>query len=213
MTEYHHRVTEDTSIALGPDEHVPERPFTDVGWNQHDLLILHGMAAEVRELLTDETRTLLPYHGVVWQADGLTHRHVVCSVERLRTHPRPCVVGFFGDRRKEVEATPLDEANTAIIGEFLKYPGILCYSSVELRGGNWANLVLHDDPVDTEYWRQSALHAQAVKSLARIHYTSVRIHNGQLTARVLDDPAIVLHRTKYYDYTDPTGWRAVRTLN
>jgi hypothetical protein len=122
------------------------------------------------------------------------------------------VVGFFGERRTDLDIAPLEEANAAVVREFAKYPGITSYSSMELPGGHWANMVLHDDPVDTDYWRQSTLHADAVRRLARVHYRTVRIHNARLTTPVRYDPALTILRTKYFDYTSEPEWRAVRKL-
>jgi len=144
---------------------------------------------------------------------GLTHRLLICNFERLRFHPGLCVVGFFAERRTDVDIWPLEEANSEIVSEFAGYPGILSYSSVELPDGHWANMVLHDDPVDTQFWRQSKLHTQAVEMLSPRHYFNVRIHNGRLTAGVFGRPSIVINKTKYFDYTGPSEWRAERVIS
>ena len=83
---------------------------------------------------------------------------------------------------------------------------------MELAGSQWANLVLHDDPIDTEYWRQSEMHARAVELLSPVYYKYVRIHNARLTAGLFDVPAVEVKRTKYYDYGSEPEWRAVREL-
>ncbi len=121
-------------------------------------------------------------------------------------------MGFFGERVTDVDPAPLEEANTEIVAEFTKYPGILSYSSVELPDGKWANLVLHDDPVDREYWRRSELHAEAVRVLSPVHYRNVRIHNAELTDALTDSPNFILERTKYYDFEGGVEWRAQREL-
>lgn len=194
---------------------MPDRPFTAIDLTDRDISIMHEMLADARSLL-DEARAgirkVVPYKRIVWRVDGLTRRVIVCDEGRLRAHPELCVVGFFAERRTEVDIKPLDEANAAIVAEFTQYPGILSYSSMELHRGHWANMVLHDDPVDPEYWRQSALHAQAVKLLSPAHYRNLRIHNAQLTDGLFDAPAIVVQRTKYFDFADESDWRAERTL-
>ena len=203
-------------MALGPNETVPGRPFTDVVLIERDLSILYGILGDLDSLLTESqagTRRIVPFRRMAWRVDGLVHRHIICNEKRLRTHPGLCVVGFFGERRTEVDMAPLEKANRAIVGEFANYPGITSYSSLELPGGYWANLVLHDDPSDTDYWRRSELHTRAVKMLSRAHYRNVRIHNAQLSAPVPRQPTIGLLRTKYYDYSGETDWRAERALS
>jgi hypothetical protein len=202
-------------VTLGPRDVVPGRPFTAVGMTARDLGILHGILADVRAVVVEVeegARKLEPYQKLAWKVGGLTHRLLICDVERLRAHSGLCVVGFFGDKRPDRDARVLEEANTKIVSEFHKYPGILAYASVELPEGHWANMVLHDDPVDVQFWRTSPMHARAVETLSPQHYFNVRLHNGRLTSGVFDRPHIVIRTTKYYDYTGDEPWRAERTL-
>lgn len=202
------------TVSLGPQEVLADRPFTAVEKTAHDLNVLHGLLADIRGVVVEVeegTRRFDPYQKLAWKAGGYTHRLLLCDVDRMRFHPGLCVVGFFGERRTDVEIWPLEEANSEIVEEFVNYPGILSYSSVELEGGHWANLVLHDDPVDTSFWRKSKLHARAVEELSPNHYHNVRIHNGRLTSGLFARPHITIHRTKYFDYSGPDEWRAERT--
>lgn len=173
------------------------------------------LLADVRAVLREVDsgiRTLEPYQRMAWKVDDLTHRLIICDEDKLRYRDRTCVVGFFGERRLRQDPSRLEDANSAIVAEFAEYPGILSYSSVELAEGRWANLVLHDDPIDREYWRQSKLHAEAVRMLSPIHYKNVRIHNAELTDGLTDQPKLVLERTKYFDFEGGTEWRAEREL-
>jgi hypothetical protein len=201
--------------VLGPEDVVPERPFTATELTEQDRRVVGKLLSDLRDFLHDVdagTRKAAQYHRFAWQVDGLTHRLLICDEKRLRAHQELCVVGFFGDRRSEVDIAPLEKANMAIVAEFEKYPGILSYSSMELAGGHWANMVLHDDPVDTEFWRKSKLHQHAVAFLSPQHYKSVRLHNGRLTAGLFDDPEIIIKKTKYLDFQGESEWRAERTL-
>ena len=171
--------------------------------------------ADVRSVVVDVeegAREVLPFQRLAWRVGGLTHRLLICDVGRLRFHSGLCVVGFFAERRTEVDIRPLEKANAEIVTEFANYPGILTYASVELPDGHWGNLVLHDDPVDTEYWRTSRMHAKAVETLSPQHYHNVRIHNGRLTAGIFDGPTIRIEKTKYFDYSGASEWRAERAL-
>lgn len=203
------------TVSLGPGDIVSGRPFTAVEMTARDLGILHGILADVRSVVVEVeegVRILEPYQKLAWRARGLTHRVLICDVERLRTHPGPCVVGFFGDKRPDADAWELEEANTEIVAEFPRYPGILAYASVELPDERWANLVLHDDPVDVQFWRTSEMHKRAVDMLSPQHYFNVRIHNGRLASALFDRPRIVISKTKYFDFSGPEAWRAEREL-
>ena len=204
-----------TTVTLGPSDVVSGRPFTAVEMTGRDLGILHGILADVRSVVVEVeegARHHQPYQKLVWKVGGLTHRLLVTDIGRIRTHTSLCVVGFFGDKRPDKDGLLLDEANTEIVAEFPKYPGILAYASLELPDQHWANMVLHDDPVDVQFWRTSEMHARAVESLSPQHYFNVRIHNGILTSGIFDRPRIVIRKTKYFDYTTGDMWRAERTL-
>lgn len=203
------------TVNLGPDDRVRDRPFTAVEKTGRDLQVLNSILADVRSVVVDVeegVREIAPFQKLAWRVGGLTHRLLICDVDRLRRHPGLCAVGFFAERRPNTEMWPLEKANSEIVTEFANYPGILSYASVELEDEHWGNLVLHDDPVDTEFWRKSQMHAKAVETLSPKHYFNVRIHNGRLTAGLFESPRIRIHKTKYFDYSGPTEWRAERAL-
>lgn len=196
-------------------EVVDGRPFTAIENTAHDLAIVSAMVGDVRHVLDDidhGRRTVAAFEKLVWRVKGLTHRLLITDEDRLRAHPRLCVVGFFGERHTELDPSPLEEANTAIVSQFVDYPGILSYGSIEVGDGRWANLVLHDDPSDREYWRRNACHSEAVRELSPVHYKHVRIHNARLSGPLSEDPSLVELRTKYFDYTGPKTWRAERLM-
>jgi len=203
------------AVALGRNEAVSDRPFTAVDLLDADVGILRGMLRDLRRVLEESDsgdRDFEPMQRLVWRVDGLTHRLLICDEPKLRDHRELCVVGFFAERRSDIDLSPLEEANTAIVGEFVKYPGILSYSSVELPDGRWGNLVLHDDPIDKDYWRKSELHVSAVDALSPANYKNVRIHNARLTDYLMGQPKFKISKTKYFDYSSGDGWRAERTL-
>lgn len=203
------------TVTLGPRDVVSGRPFAAVEMTGRDLGILHGILADVRSVVVDVeegARTIEPYQKLAWRVGGLVHRLLICDFERLRNHPGLYVVGFFGDKRPDKDGWELEEANTEIVAEFHKYPGILAYASVELVDEHWANMVLHDDPVDVQFWRTSKMHQQAVETLSPQHYFNVRIHNGRLTSGLFDRPRIIISKTKYFDFTGSSAWRAERLL-
>ena len=208
-------MTESETLSLGPKETVSGRPFTSVELLDRDVSVLHEILDDLVRVLGEADlagERLTPHQRIAWQEEGLTRRLLVCDEDRLRDHENACVVGFFGERRTELDIGPLEEANSAIVAQFRNFPGILSYSSIELPNGYWANMVLHDDPVDRDYWSRGALHAQAARTLGPLHYRTVRIHNARLTAGVLEHPSFVVKKTKYWDYSEATWWVAEREL-
>jgi hypothetical protein len=200
---------------LAPTQSVARRPFTSVELYERDLYILAYMLEDLRALLGEMAEgsiTIAPYQSTEWQVHGLKRRCTVTESMRLSARMDVCVVGFFGERHLDRDTSPLEEANAEIVLEFRNYPGILSYSSMELADDNWANLVLHDVPEAREYWRASEAHAKAARELSPLYYRTVRIHNGILPGGVLGGKAIVIERTKYWDYQSTRVWQAVREL-
>lgn len=201
------------TLLLGSAEVLPQRPFTAREHTARDLGVVAAMLADVIEVLDDIDRghrVVAPFQKLVWRVDGLTHRVLITDEDRLRSHPGLCVVGFFGERHLELDPSPLEDANTEIVADFVDYPGILAYGSIEVGGGRWANLVLHDDPSDRDHWRGNPRHARAVRVLSPMHYKNVRIHNARLSGPLSNHPSLIDVRTKYFDYSGPEIWRAER---
>ncbi|MFQ5522189.1 MAG: hypothetical protein ACE5F5_01235 [Acidimicrobiia bacterium] len=202
-------------LTLGVNESAEGRSFTSVDLLDHDLGILSEILADLVTLLRQADageRMIVDHQPIAWKEGGLSRRLIVCNEARLRAHPEACVVGFFGKRKMGIDIGPLEEANSAIVAQFKDYPGIFSYSSIELPNRHWANLVLHDDPVDRKYWRRGELHAKAARELSPLHYKTVRIHNARLSAPVLADPDFRLMSTKYWDYGEDPVWAAERRL-
>jgi hypothetical protein len=201
--------------VLGRADSVSRRPFTSPRLYSRDQAILSYMVEDLRALLytPDEDCAVQPYQPFEWMVHGLKRRVIVCHPASLRSgHADLNVVGFFGEKHMDRDAAPLEEANAEIVLEFRNFPGILSYSSMELADGNWANLVLHDKPDTREYWRASQRHAEAAQKLSPLYYRTVRIHNGTLPRGIRNGRTIVLQSTKYWDFTRPRVWRAMRDL-
>lgn len=200
---------------LGPTEVDPEHPCTDASLYVPDLDLLAYMLQDLRSLIrsNDAGRVELEAHRpILWSVHGLRRRAVVCEPDEIRQRARVCIVGFFAERRDEIDYLSLEELEMDLLLEFRQYPGILSYSSIELANDYWANLVVHSVPDDTEEWRRSAAHAHAVQASPQL-YSSVRIHNGHLDGGVAGNQAIVIDRTKYWDYGCDPIWQAMRVFD
>ena len=203
----------DEEEVLGAEEVPAGRAFAHPDRTLEDFAALREMAAALARLcrgpLPDSPRPLLLDAA---RPGGRGHRVVLCDERRLGAAPAPRLVGFFGEKRAGVDPTPLDETDDGLIAEFPAHPGILSYSSLELLGGDWGNLIVLDPPEAREHWRTSPRHAYAAGELAPRHYTVVRLHRGRFAGGLLAEPPLVLEETKYYDFRGLTPWRAIRRL-
>jgi hypothetical protein len=144
------------------------------------------------------------------EADGRAHRAIVCDARRLGDGRDVTWVGFFAEKRRDRDPSPLTVMDDELIGEFPSHPDILSYSSLELADGDWGNLILLAGEAAREHWREGERHAYAARELAPRHYTHVRLHLGVLPGGVLGGGPPVLSRTRYYDYRNDATWRAER---
>lgn len=200
---------------LGGSDILPDRPFTNSDQNAEDLLHLQYMLSKLRQLLSQpETIPAQPRPYVLFleESGGRCHRIALARLEELLTLAELTVVGFCGAKRPEANRAPLDAVDAELLNEFMQHPHLLSYSSLEVEGGDWRNLVLFSHPQGIGHWAISMKHAYAAQVLSPTYYRHVRLHNGLLPGGLMSGGEIVLTRTKYYDYQDPSPWWAVREL-
>ena len=198
----------DDWVRLGPQETAAGRDFTAPARTTEDLraigrmleVLRHEVARAKRPPTTLETR----------ERDGRAHRAIICDAGRLGAGRDLTWVGFFAEKRRDRDPSPLTVMDDALIEEFPAHPDVLSYSSLELVGGDWGNLILLDGDAARDRWREGDRHAYAARELAPRHYTHVRLHHGLLPRGVLGGQAPVLHRTRYYDYQGDAPWRGAR---
>jgi hypothetical protein len=196
---------------LHPTELAPDRPFTDPALVQRDLAALNHMRATLCSLLADpdaagDTQEYLR----LGEPSGRGHDVTIARRAALLNGHDFAVVGFFGVRRKDVDLTPLLEADVALTAEFSIHTGVYSYSRLEQEDGNWGNMVVLADQEAARRWLGSERHAYAVRQLAPRFYHSVRLHNVELTGTVQGAVPLRLIRTKYYDYAGTLPWMGVR---
>ncbi|MGH2522820.1 MAG: hypothetical protein ACRDH2_09995 [Anaerolineales bacterium] len=202
-------------IRLEQTELVVGRSFTNLDQNIGDVATIAQMIHRLRLLLGEpsalpaEPRPLLLH---LQEADGRLHRIVSCQPDGLRSRADLTWVGFFGQKRPELDPAPLDAMDKELMGELARYPGILSYSSLQLAAGNWGNLVLLASPEVKEHWRTSERHAYAAQEMAPRYYLAIRLHSGVLPGGLLSGQPAVIIRTKYYDFQTHEVWRALREL-
>lgn len=198
---------------LTATEQLEDHPCTNLDLVTSDQALLAYMLQDIRVLArqVDSGEVELQPHEVLhWRVHGLARRAVICDPLALAQPVERQVVGFFGERRADASQSVVDEIEVDLLLEFRNHPGILSYSSTELVDNYWANLVIHVEPVDSQEWRNSAVHRKAVSDISPRQYRSVRIHNGRLPGGVVGSEAITIDRTKFWDYCESGIWEAVR---
>src|SRR5205823_4605753 len=76
-------------------------------------------------------------------------------------------------------------------------PGLLSYSSLELRNGHWYNLVLLSDADAKRHIRSAGTHMYAAYQLAWRYYEWIRLHSGVMPGG-LAQVELVLQKTCYF---------------
>jgi hypothetical protein len=207
----------EAEIVLGPTETVPGRPFTDPEHTRRDEDALRRLLAHQRERVQTWADGDSPGHKdvIVQESDPEGHRHllVVPDTRALLETPDPMVVGFFGRPRVDVDTTILFELEEQLVDSMSAYAaqGLLSYYDLELVKGSWGNLILFGSSDGPARWGENPAHRRAVE-ISPANYHEIRLHQGTLSGRLLDDGALRVTRTRYLDYSGPEIWRAVRPI-
>ncbi len=208
-----HRAGMEDALALGAREVPAGRDFTAPDRTQDDLVGLRQMASALREVIgRPAPPTPRPLILEVGGPPGPGHRVIVCDEARLRAPVPPGLVGFFAEKRPDMDHAPLTRTDDALVAEFPAHPGVLAYCSLELADGNWGNLVVVAGSEARERWREGPTHAYAAGELAPRHYTVIRLRVGRFSSGLVAGGEPVIDETRYYDFRGATPWRATRRL-
>lgn len=200
-------------MTLGATDFVEDRPFTHPDHISADAEILRYLARQLRLMLSHPARKIATPRTFCLQPNGESNweqRTVLVQPERLQEIRPITVVGFFGHRRADANATTAARFDETLLAEFPQQPDLLSYSTTLLRDGNYANLVLFANEDGLLHWSRSVAHTQAASVFAPDYYQTVRIYNGRLPAGIASPEQLRLTRAKYFDYLTLPLWYAVR---
>ena len=99
-----------------------------------------------------------------------------------------------------LDTSIIDEIHSldkALVVEMADNPGILSYSSLELRNGIWYNLVLMDNHTAKHQVLDSETHSYSAYQLAPRYYKWIRLHTGLMPQGIADN-AMKIVRTRHY---------------
>jgi hypothetical protein len=171
--------------------------------SKFDLAILKYMTQKL--LVTLHTRAqlineMLPLYTSFEERCGRAHRMIIFTPQALLAEDNLMFIGFVSRRRKAIEQRIIDElfrVDQQMLDEIAHIPGLMSYSSLEWRAGNWYNLVVLRETAAKEHFRTMKTHRYAAYQLSPAYYEWIRLHNGSLPGG-LAGQEMLLHSTKYY---------------
>ena len=173
---------------------------------------MRQMLGRLRELASAWTSGTSSFLVREPDLDGHRHWIRVPDCQALLDATRFTAVGFFGRSRDDVDLLPIHDLEVGIVDVLETIPGVLCYYDLALAEGGYGNLILcatADAPANVH---GNALHRRAV-ALTPHHYHSVRLHTGVVPGALRGDAALVVDRTRYYDFDSDPPWLAVRDFS
>jgi hypothetical protein len=202
---------------MNASEALNERSLPNFEIGNLDLVILRYMTQRIYVTLylldepIDSAQPLLYYTE---EGRKHTHRIAIYRPEELMRNSSLDLVGFISAKLKPGRPQIIKEIRAVdkkLIVEFISTPGLLSYSSVELRDGRWCNLVLFSGSETRVHIRNSETHAYAAYQLSPRYYEWVRIHNGIMPGGLASNE-IVLQKTRYYQFHGPHEKPTMREL-
>ena len=181
-----------------------------------DLLVLRYMAQRIHvHLLNLPTNTLLPSIEYAEEHHNRIHRIVIYKQQEFLAKRNLMFVGFISGIQEQVTLATIQEIHRVdklLVAELANNPGLLSYSSLELRKGCWYNLVLLSNFTAKTYFKNNSTHRYASHQLAGHYYMWIRLHNGVMPAGLSGGDGgvgasptrtfngMILQSTKYYAF-------------
>ncbi len=170
-----------------------------------DLLVLRHIAQQLRLTLHTIEQPLTdnpPFLYTSTERHCCSHRIAIYDPLQLLQNKPLAFVGFVSGRRVDKDSTVSQELHAVddqMLAELAHVPGLLAYSSMEMRTGRWYNLVVLQNLDVKTHFRHITMHQYAAYKLAPRAYDWIRIHSGILPAGLLGIEMDVL-KTKHYVY-------------
>ncbi|HEX9131152.1 MAG TPA: hypothetical protein VF844_02550 [Ktedonobacteraceae bacterium] len=186
------------------DEHSP--PGDEE--NEQDLVLLRYMTQKIYitlYLLDDPADPSQPLLYYLEEGHKYTHRIAIYNPRELLLSNKLDFVGFISRKLQPEDAQVIEEIRAIdkkLIVELINTPGLMSYSSLELRDGRWCNLVVFSGPELKAHLKHSETHAYAAYQLSPRYYDWVRLHNGVMPGGLARNQ-MLLRKTTYYRFHGP----------
>ena len=185
--------------------------------NEQDIVLLRYMAQRIYVTLylldepTDPSQPLLYYSE---EGNKHTHRIAIYKPQELLLNSKLDFVGFISRKQQPGDQEVIEEIrgmDKKLIVELINTPGLMSYSSLELRDGRWCNLVLFSGAETKMHIRNSEMHAYAAYQLSPRYYEWIRLHNGIILAGLARNE-MQLQKTTYYVFQGSHEKPTIREL-
>lgn len=199
---------------LGPDDRLPDRPFTDVEQTWADLAVMAGMLVRERALVRTWSPAVEGPGIVEGTHEGARQLLAVPDGRALLAARDVTAVGFFGMLRDDVDHSELFAWERQIARTFPEHAplGFLSYFDTGLEHGRYGNLILFWTPEVPAAWHANPAHRRAVAG-APAHYEHIRLHKGRIPGPFTGDGELRLEQTTYLEFREGSTWRAVRRFD
>ncbi len=193
---------------LNLSETLEERSLPNSEENEQDIVLLRYMAQRIYITLylldepTDASQPLLYYSE---EGHKHTHRIAIYKPHELLVNNKLDFVGFISRKQQPGDQQVIEEirgVDKKLIVELINTPGLMSYSSLELRDGRWCNLVLFSGAETKMHIRNSEMHTYAAYQLSPRYYDWIRLHNGIMPTGLARNE-MLLQKTKYYQFVGP----------
>ncbi|MBV9229873.1 MAG: hypothetical protein JOZ18_11210, partial [Chloroflexi bacterium] len=179
--------------------------LTSLRDDRTDLTVLEFIAQRLYTTLHGLKRAnnvKLPFILNVEERERHAHRIVIYQSQPFFTNDDLLFVSFVGKKQHRLERPILHDiaaADQALVSELSNNAHLLSYSSLELRDGNWCNLVVFSSTEAKRFFEMSPTHQHAAQQLAARYYEWIRIHNGLISNGSMYSKLSLL-KTKYYTF-------------
>jgi hypothetical protein len=186
-------------------EELDEPSLPNIQQDNHDLVILRYMAQRIYVTLYLLDEPVNPARPLLYYSEeGHTHTHriAIFRPQELQVMSQVHFVGFISGKLKPGSPQVIDEIHSVdkkLVVELINTPGLLSYSSLELRDGSWCNLVLLSDLEAKTHIRNSETHAYAAYQLSPRYYAWIRLHSGIMPGGLAHNE-MFLQKTRYYEF-------------
>ena len=135
---------------------------------------------------------------------GRAHRVVIYHADDLLLgHDLP-FVGFISGRSQPILSAisaEIEQLDRQLVVELASAPGVLSYSSLQLRSGNWYNLAIFGDAGAKTIFHRLDTHTYAAHQVAPRYYDWIRLHHGIIVG-TLADGRMRLQYTRYITFEE-----------
>jgi hypothetical protein len=173
--------------------------------SKQDLVVLKYMAQQMRVTLQAPGQmedASLPWSYYLNERQRRTHRILLYQPQSLLQKHDLAFVGFVSGRQQNADPEIVDRLNATdydMLSELTHVPGLLSYSSLELRAGRWYNLVVLKSLEIKSHFHTIGAHRHAAYELSPHYYEWIRLHSGSLPGG-LAGGKMALCGTKYYTF-------------